>query len=262
MKLPTSNRPATIIAILIATGLGMTGTSRVVAGTVPAGTAVGAQSSDDIPIKSGPGAGSERARAVAPAANQSATPSADWAKAAVQMAQDLIKDGKYPEALAKLADLDKVEGKSGNDVYLIERTRVAIASLTADQALLVRSMEAVMASGYAPLAERLEFSEQLARTYFNQKKYPQAIEWATRYFNDGGKDVALRRGLVFSYYLNGDNARAAQEVGADIRAEEQAGRKPSEEQLRLLVSCTRKLDNKADYASALEKYSAHYPAPK
>ena len=232
----------------------------VLAGTVPASSVVGAQSSDDIPLKSGPGSALDRAKSKTPAT--SALPSADWAKAAVQMAQDLMKAGKYPEALAKLTELDSVAAKTPNDVYLIERTRVAAASHLSDQTLLIHSLEAVMASGQAPVDERVEFAELLARTYFNRRDFSGAIAWSTRYFNEGGHDPAIRRALLLSHYLNNDFARAAQGVAADIREQEQAGKKPSEEQLRLLVSCAQKLDDKVAYASALEKYAAHYPKAK
>ena len=119
-----------------------------------------------------------------------------------------------------------------------------------------------MASGQAPANERIEFTELLARTHFNQKNFSKAIAWSTRYFSEGGNDAGIRRALVLSYYLNNDYARAAREVGADIQIEEQAGRKPSEEQLRLLASCAQKQDNKAAYASAMAKYAAYYPRTK
>lgn len=239
----------------------MTFTPSILAGTVPAGSIVGAQTSDDIPIKPNAGSSIERARSKSPAASP-AGPSADWAKAAVQMAQDLMKAGQYPEALAKLAELDSVAAKAANDVYLIERTRVAAASFLGDQALLVRSVEAVMSSGQAPANERIEFAELLARTYFNRKDFPRAIAWGTRYFSEGGQDAAMRRALWLSYYLNNDFARAAEGVAADIRAQEQAGKTPSEEQLRLLVSCAQKLDDMAAFASAVEKYATYYPKAK
>ena len=216
---------------------------------------------NDAPGKSKAALELERAILKEPAAGK-VPPSTDRLKRAVQAAQDLLKAQKYAESLARLAELDIVTDKTANDIYLVARTRVAIASSSGDQALLIRSLEAVMASGQAPASERIEFSELLARNYFNQKSFPNAISWATRYFSEGGSDTGMRRALVLSYYLNKDYARAAAEVGADIQGEEQAGRKPSEEQLRLLVSCAQKLDNKVAYASALEKYATYYPKPK
>ena len=223
-------------------------------GSAP-GTIIGATSMiDDAPGKSKAGLELERSK-LKTLPTLKAQTSTDRVKLAVQMAQDLMRAGKYPESLVTLARLDSVADKSASDIYLIERTRVAVASITSDKILLNRSIE-IAAN------ERTEFSELLARNYFNQKNFPKAITWSRRYFSEGGTDVDMRRALVLSYYLNNDYARATQEVSADIQAEERAGIKPSEEQLRVLVSSAQKLDDKAAYATALEKYAAYYPKKK
>ncbi len=230
-------------------------------GSAP-GTIIGATSMiDDAPGKSKAGLELERSK-LKTLPTLKAQTSTDRVKLAVQMAQDLMRAGKYPESLVTLARLDSVADKSASDIYLIERTRVAVASITSDKILLNRSIEAVIASGQIAANERTEFSELLARNYFNQKNFPKAITWSRRYFSEGGTDVDMRRALVLSYYLNNDYARATQEVSADIQAEERAGIKPSEEQLRVLVSSAQKLDDKAAYATALEKYAAYYPKKK
>ena len=230
-------------------------------GSAP-GTIIGATSMiDDAPGKSKAGSELERSKLKTPPTPQAQT-STDRVKLAVQMAQDLMGAMKFPESLVTLAELDSVADKTASDIYLIERTRVAVASLTGDQILLNRSIEAVIASGQAPATERTEFCELLVRNYFNQKNFPKAIAWSTRYFSEGGTDADIRRALVLSYYLNNDYARATQEVSADIQAEERAGIRPSEEQLRVLVSSAQKLDDKAAYATALEKYAAYYPKKK
>ena len=226
------------------------------------GTVIGATSMiDDAPGKSKAGSELEHSKLKIPAA-PIVQSSADRIKLGVQMAQDLMKAMKFSESLAKLAELDGVSDKTASDIYLIERTRVAVASSAGDQTLLNRSLEAVIATGQAPANETIEFAELLARNYFNQKNFPKAITWSTRYFNEGGTDVGMRRALVLSYYLNNDYARATQEVSADIQAEEKAGIKPSEEQLRVLISSAQKLDDKVAYATALEKYAAYYPKAK
>ena len=179
--------------------------------------------------------------------------------AGIRAAQDAIKAGRYNEATARLNELDTLTDKSVDDVYLVGRIRVAVASASENEPLLIASLESVMQLPQLPAAERIEFGDLLVRKYFNRKDYPSAIAAALRSFADGGRDPAIRRAQVMSYYLNNDFAQAAKEVGADILAAERAGTKPSEEQLRLLLSCAQKLDDKAAHASAMEKYAAHYP---
>jgi hypothetical protein len=227
-------------------------------GATPPGTLVGAQTSDDVPLRTRQEIEMQRLKT----GTKVATPAPsrlDQVKLAVKTAQALMQEGKYLEALAKLSAFDAVVDKTGEETYLIERTRVAIASHLNDEALLVKSMTAAMGSDQAPAGERLEFSDLLARKAFNRKDYAATVEWARRYFAEGGRDLAIRRAQVLAYYFSGDYAAARREVGADIQTEEAAGQKPSEEQLRLLVSCAQKLDDKPALASAQEKYAAYYP---
>ena len=128
--------------------------------------------------------------------------------------------------------------------------------------MLLKSLEIVLDSGKLSVTESIEFSELLTRKYFNQKDFAKTIAWATRYFGYGGNDAALRRALVLSYYLNNEFDRASEEVSLDIQMAEIAGAKPTEEQLRLLVSCAQKRDDKVAYASAVQKYAAYYPKTK
>jgi len=48
-------------------------------------------------------------------------------------------------------------------------------------------------------------------------------------------------------------------VRTDIKAEEAEGKKPTEDQLRLLASCALKLNDKDAYAAAIEKFVTYYP---
>ncbi|MEP7155758.1 MAG: hypothetical protein ABI905_08280 [Betaproteobacteria bacterium] len=227
-------------------------------GTVPSGTIVGAQSQE---VLARPVSDAEKARSLERQKPVPAKPqAADALKSAVKSAQDLMQAKKYPEALAKLATTDSMPARTAEDTYLVERTRVGIASSTNDDVLMVKSLEAALATGQAPTAERIEFTDLLSRKYFNQKNFPQAIAWSAQYFNAGGKDPALRRAMVMSYYLNNDCPHARAEVDNDIRAAEKAGQVPAEEQLQVLASCAQKLDDKVGYAQAMEKYAAYYPA--
>ncbi len=227
-------------------------------GAVQPGTIVGAQSPDDASVRAKMEVEKARLKAIEER-KASRTQSLNLVKPAVKTAQELMQAKKYPEALARLADLDALAGKTVEEIYLIERTRIALASLVNDDVLLIKSLDAALSSGQAPPKERIELIDVLVRKYFNQKNFSQVITWSTRYFDSGGKDSSIRRAQLLSYYLNNDFARAKLEVVADIQAEETAGKRPSEEQLRLLVSCAQKLDDKVAYASAMEKYAMYYP---
>lgn len=243
-------------------------TTAAIAQSTPGGTIIGATTKDDVGglAKSTTDVGRELAAAKAKANANAAKPAVlsreDKFKLGLQSAQEAMKAGKYPDALAILAELDSLPAKTADEAFAIERNRVAVASLSGDEALLMKSLEIVLNAGKLSPAESVEFSELLARKYFNRKDFARTITWANRYASFGGTDPAIRRALVMSYYFNNEFARAGDEVSADIQAAEKIGAKPTEEQLRLLVSCAQKLDNKVAYASAMEKYAAYYPKTK
>lgn len=230
------------------------------------GTIIGASSKDDAgPQKNA----TEIAREAAAAKAKVAVPVVptpvtreDKFKLELLAAQTATKAGKYDEALARLAELDAMAEKTADESFLIERNRVAVASLSGDEAMLLKSLELVLETGKLSKTENIEFSEALTRKYFNRKEFAKSTAWATRYFSYGGNDAAIRRALVLSFYFNNEFARAAEEVALDIQTAEIAGAKPSEEDLRLLVSCAQKQNDKVAYASALQKYAAYYPKTK
>jgi hypothetical protein len=64
----------------------------------------------------------------------------------LQAAQELIKAGKYREALAKVHELDGIGGKSTSENLMVERMRLAAASGAGDADTAAKSFETVGAS--------------------------------------------------------------------------------------------------------------------
>ncbi|MFC5475277.1 tetratricopeptide repeat protein [Paraherbaspirillum soli] len=179
--------------------------------------------------------------------------------APLQAAQGLATEQKYKEALAKIAETDAVGDKTGYEVFAIERLRGAVAARAGDTAQAGKSFEAVIASGRLPAPEQAKIIQGLGSLYYEAKDYPKAITWLSRSLKDSGSDPQTRSLLVQSYYLNNDIARAASELKSDLAADESAGRTPSEMNLKLLISCAIKTEDKAAYLTALEKLNTYYP---
>jgi hypothetical protein len=177
----------------------------------------------------------------------------------LQAAQDLLRNRKSSEALAKLAELDAIPNKTPYEIYIADRTRVAIASVSGDDALSIQSLEPVIASGRLQTAELITFIQALAGAYYRKNDYPKAITWITRYQKEGGDDPRMRAMLIQSYYYSNEFARAEQELRTDLQADEKAGRIPPEATLQLLLSCTQKLNDKLGYTDIIEKFVAYYP---
>jgi len=180
----------------------------------------------------------------------------------LQAAQGFLAARKYNEALARLHECDGTANLTSSEAYVVERTRLAIASASGDDGLAVKSLEALMASSKLPVAERMSFMPILAGAYYRKKDYPKAISWLSHYESEGGADPKMHALLMQTYYLNNEFARAAKALHADIHTAEKAGRIPSEVELQLLASCALKQDDKIGYADALEKFVTYYPKPE
>lgn len=205
----------------------------------------------------------------APAANAEETPPAGSAAAKdtvreevgkpLQAAQDLMKQKKFAEALAKIREAEAVPNRTAYENYIIDRMRGSAAAGNGDDELAAASFEAVVASGRLPASEQLRVIQAIAGTYFKIKNYSKAASWSARYLKDGGTDPSVEDLLINSYYLNNDFSAAASELRTLVDSDEKAGRTTSEVHLQLLLTCYQRLSNSAGSSAVLEKLLNSYP---
>jgi hypothetical protein len=177
----------------------------------------------------------------------------------LQAAGDLIKAGKYKEALAKVRDADAVPNKNASESYTIERMRIAAASGAGDAETAGKSFEALAATGKLAQADKLRMLESLAGTAYRAKDYAKTMQWGQRYFKEGGASGTVRTLLIQSQYLGGDFAGAARELQVEINASEKAGQAPAEDRLKLLANATQRMNDTNAYVWAVEKLVTYYP---
>ena len=175
----------------------------------------------------------------------------------LQAAQELIKGGKYKQALDKVREADAVGGKSANESYMIERMRLAAASGAGDVETAAKSFEAVQ--GRISGADKLRMIESITGAYYRAGQYSKAQQWGQRYFKEGGTSGAIRTLLIQSQYLAGDFAGAAKELTTEIQQAEKSGSAPGEDRLKLLVNATLKMNDTNGYVWALERLVTYYP---
>ena len=175
----------------------------------------------------------------------------------LQAAQDLVKAGKYREALAKVRELDAVGGKTAAETNTIERMRLAAASGAGDADTAARAFEAISATVAGP--DKLRMIESIAGTYYRAKEYAKAMQWYQRYFREGGTSGANRTLLIQTQYLSGDFAGAAKELMAEIQAAEKNGTAPTEERINLLMNAAVRQKDIASETFALERLVSYYP---
>lgn len=177
----------------------------------------------------------------------------------LQAAQELIKSGKYREALAKVREADAVGSKTADESFMIERMRIAAASGAGDVETAAKSFETLAASGKLGGAEKARMAESIAGGYYRAKDYAKAMQWSQRYFREGGTSPAIRTLLIQSQYLSGDYAGAARELTAEVQAAEKAGTVPAQDRLNLLLNAAAQMKDANATVFALERLVTHYP---
>ncbi len=177
----------------------------------------------------------------------------------LQAAQELIKSGKYREALAKVRDADAVSSKNASESYLVERMRIAAASGAGDMDTASKAYEALVAGGRLAAADKVRMAESIAGGYYRAKDYARAMQWSQRYFKEGGTNAAIRTLLIQSQYLSGDFAGAARELTAEIQAAEKSGAAPAQDRLNLLLNAAVQMKDPNATVFALERLVTHYP---
>jgi hypothetical protein len=204
-----------------------------------------------------------RSLVVAAALAASAAQAQDGLRAEVgkplQAASDLIKAGKYKEALAKVRDADAVGGKTANESFMVERMRIAAASGAGDVDTAAKAFEAISGNAKVAGAEKLRMIESIAGSFYRAKDYGRAMQWYQRYFKEGGSSGANRTLLIQTQYLSGDFSGAARELTGEIKAAEAAGTAPAEDRLQLLLNAAIKLNDNGSYVYAMEKLVTYYP---
>ncbi len=177
----------------------------------------------------------------------------------LQAAQQLIKSGKYKDALAKVREADAAPNKTANENYLIDRMRLAAASGAGDMGTAAKAFEEVNATGKLSSSDKLRIIESIAGGYYRAKEYGKSVEWAQRYEKEGGKSAQMDTLLIQAQFLSGDTANVTKELVADIQADEKAGKAPSEDRLKLLLSAAGKQPESPAYLLALDRLVTYYP---
>jgi hypothetical protein len=201
------------------------------------------------------------ADAPAPAASQPANAVRPEFAVPFNAAQDLMKAGKGPEALAKLKELSALPNPTPYEQYLIVRVRAPAEYASGDLGTASADFETVLASDQLPAADRLPIMKALAEILYSSQQYPKAVVWMQRYFEAGGEDAQLRELLPQTMYASKDYAGAAKAFQAQVDAQLAAGTKPTEKTYRLLASSQSQAGDDAAYAKTLERVAVAYPKP-
>ena len=171
----------------------------------------------------------------------------------------LLVAKNYTEVQNRLTQAEAIADKTPYEVYVLNRMKLTLASATSDEKLQQSALEAILASGKLPEADKPNFTLALAVMYYNQKNYPKAIELYKQLQASGVNTDQVNQGLVRSYYFSGDYATVVKLQGPMLEATEKAGKTPAEAELRMYASSANKAKDDAAYMNGIEQLASYYP---
>ncbi|MBL8328962.1 MAG: hypothetical protein JNJ71_08935 [Rubrivivax sp.] len=176
-------------------------------------------------------------------------------------AQQLITEGKPREALTKLLEAEAIPSRTPWETWVLERTRATAAQRAGDTPLVMKSIEAALATGMAEPAEELQLVEAMVGSAARDKDHARVLRWAKRYDELQGPNDAVRVMRIQSQAESGDEAGAMAALNERVAAADKAGRATPESHLRLLLSLQYRA-REAGATQTLERLVASTPRPE
>jgi hypothetical protein len=180
----------------------------------------------------------------------------------LKAAQDAITKKNYPDALAKLQELDKAPNHSPYDNYVIANFYFQVYVGQKDYAQAISYMEQVVNSGFVDPAELPKMTRSLAEQNYQLKNYEKAIEYGNRAIKLGGGTDEFSTLVGQAYYLKGDYKGTLSYFTGVVDADEKEGKVPKEQTLKIMLSACSQLKDSTCETRQYERLVAHYPKPE
>jgi tetratricopeptide (TPR) repeat protein len=177
----------------------------------------------------------------------------------LKAAQDLLTAKKWSEAIAKLQEVQNIQGRSAYDNHLINEMLGFAYVKSGNYPEAAKALEAGLADGELPAADVSQRVKTLAQLNYQNKNYPKAIEFGNRAIKNSSTDSEMYTLVGQAYYLSGDNKGALKFMNSYVEQLEKSGEAPKEQSLLIILSSCGKLEDDACTTRALERLVARYP---
>ncbi|MEN3277279.1 MAG: hypothetical protein V7631_3069 [Massilia sp.] len=174
--------------------------------------------------------------------------------------QPLLSAKNFTELQNRISQAEALPNKTPYETYVVTRMKMVHASLSGNDAVFLASAEQVIQSGFEAKDMQPKLVLAMADTQYKAKNYGAAVEQLKRYESMGGDMSTARPLLVRAQYLNKDYAGAKTQLQQVIADTEKAGKTPTQEDLKLLLSAANETKDTATYESAVQKMVSYYPS--
>jgi hypothetical protein len=176
--------------------------------------------------------------------------------------QDALEKQDFAAALTHLKETEELPNKTEYDEFTMNQMYLFYYSHTNDMEHAEKVLEALVASPYLDKADLAARLRTLAQLNYQAKDYDKAIQFGERANKEGNTNDDVFVLVDQAYYLKGDYKGALQSMNAHLDATVKAGQKPSENQLKLLISACLKLNDAECTTRILDQRIGYYPTPE
>lgn len=174
--------------------------------------------------------------------------------------QQLITAKNAGELQNRITQAEAIPNKTPYENYILNRIKMAHASMTSNDQGILTAAEEVVKSGFEPKETQAKLVLAMANIQYNAKNYAAAAEQLKRYESMGGNMAEARPLQIRAQYLNKDYAGARTQLQQLIADTEKAGKTPSQEDLKLFMSAAHETKDTAAYEAAVQKLVNYYPS--
>jgi len=175
-------------------------------------------------------------------------------------AQDLAKQKKYKEAMAKIKEAQAMPGKTPYEENVINELTAYVAMSMGDYGAAANAYEATLNSGQLSAQQQKQRLDQLVKMYYQAKNYPKVIQTGNRYLKDIGPNVDIALLIAQTYYVQKDYQHAIEAAQNLLKVASQTGQPVKEDWLKLLMSSQYALNKDEDRIATLEQLLARFPS--
>lgn len=180
----------------------------------------------------------------------------------LQEAQVLAQAGNFSEALAKAQEAAAIPGKTPYEEMVVQDFLAYLHVNLKDYAKAAAAAEAAFNTGQFAPEEKSTRLKNLAQLFYQIQDYSKAVTYAERYLAEIGPNAEMSVLIAQSHYVKKDYAKALQATKDIARAEEQAGRQPSEQLLQIMLSSAFRLKDGVTVKDTLFRLVELYPKPE
>jgi TolA-binding protein len=166
---------------------------------------------------------------------------------------------KYPDAIAKLKEIQGLSGKNAYDDFLTSEMLSYAYLKTNNYAEAAKVLEPMLDSEFVPKADVPKRVRQLTQINYQLKNYDKVIALGDRASKGGYADDEMLTWIGQAYYLKGDYKSSAKFVGDYVQGLVKSGKKPKEQTLILVQSSCSKLNDSPCLQRTYEQLVTYYP---